>query len=80
MKNPSFLFFLIGAMVGTVFSSVAVFAWTDPVSAPPNGNVWAPINIGNSDQLKNAGLGINSLAVFGNSILSGASRYLNFGT
>ncbi len=57
-----------------------VMAWTGPASAPPNGNVSAPINVGTTDQVKNAGLGLNSLAVFGNAILSGASHYLNFGT
>lgn len=70
----------MGAMVGTVFSSAVVFAWTDPTQVPPNGNVFAPLNVGSLDQVKSAGLGVDSLAVFGNSILSGASRYLNFGT
>ncbi len=72
---------LVAAFItGTTFASFFALAWTGPTSAPPNGNISAPINVGTTDQIKNAGLGINSLAVFGNAILSGTSRYLNFGT
>ena len=67
-------------IIGTIFASFIVFAWTGPTAAPPSSNVSAPLNVGTTDQVKNAGLGINSLAVFGNAILSGVSRYLNFGT
>jgi hypothetical protein len=70
--------FLLGAIV--FIGASLVLAWTGPTSAPPNGNVSAPINVGTTDQIKNAGLGLNSLAVFGNAILSGTSRYLNFGS
>src|SRR3989344_6046620 len=59
---------------------IAVFAWTGPTATAPNGNVPAPINVGSSDQVKNAGLGVNSLAVFGNILLSGVGNYLNFGS
>lgn len=55
-------------------------AWTGPSQAPPNGNVSAPINVGTTDQVKNAGLSVNALAIFGNALLSGTSRYLNWGT
>ncbi len=69
--------FILGA---ALFGFVGiVFAWTGPLQTAPNGNVSAPINVGITDQVKNAGLSVNSLAVFGNSILSGVSRYLNFG-
>lgn len=57
-----------------------MLAWTGPTQTAPNGNVAAPINVGTVDQLKNGGLGVSSLAVFGNAILSGASPYLNFGS
>ncbi len=71
---------LVAAFItGTLFASFFALAWTGPTSAPPNGNASAPINVGNTDQVKNGGLALNSLAVFGNQILSGASRYLNFG-
>jgi hypothetical protein len=70
--------FVIGAIL---FSCLSIaIAWTGPTSAPPNGNVSAPINTGMTNQVKNGGLSVNALAVFGNTILSGASRYLNFGT
>lgn len=75
-------FTLTGFALGAAFfiATSIVLAWTGPPSAPPSGNVSAPINVGTVDQVKNAGLGINALAVFGNAILSGTSRYLNFGT
>ena len=76
----TFVVAFIGGIVGTVFASVIAFAWTGPTSTPPNGNVAAPLNVGTTDQIKNAGLGLNSLAVFGNAILAGVSSYLNFGT
>lgn len=51
-------------------------AWTGPTVAPPGGNVDAPINVGTVDQIKDGGLGIDSLAVYGNSSVSG---YMNLG-
>lgn len=70
--------FALGAIV-FVTTSVLI-AWTGPTAAPPNANVAAPLNVGSTDQMKNAGLAVNSLAVFGNAIIQGTSRYLNFGT
>lgn len=70
--------FVLGALVFGFIS--IVFAWTGPTQTAPNGNVAAPINVGSTDQIKNGGLSVNALAVFGNAIISGASRYLNFGT
>lgn len=99
---------IAAGFVGAVFTSVVVVAWAGPTSAPPNGNAAAPINIGATAQVKNGGLSVNTLAVFGNGtltgnfginntaptyrldvsgssrvdgnlLLSGASRYLNFG-
>ena len=78
MRTLSIAF--IGGIVGSVFSAFLVIAWTGPGSSPPNNNVSPPVNVGSTDQVKDAGLALNSLAVFGNTILSGASRYLNFGT
>src|SRR3989344_389386 len=63
-----------------LLAPVAVFAWTGPTATPPNGNIPAPVNVGTSDQVKNAGLGVNYLAVFGNILLSGIGNYLNFGS
>ncbi len=71
----------IGFISGAVLFIGAglVLAWTGPTSAPPNGNSSAPVNVGNTDQVKNGGLSLNALAVFGNAILQ-ASSYLNWGT
>ena len=55
----------IGGIIGTVFTSMLVLAWSGPTTAPRNGNIAAPVNVGTTDQVKNAGLGINSLAVLG---------------
>jgi len=71
------IFILAAALFMT--ASVLV-AWTGPTQTPPNGNVNPPVNVGDTDQVKNAGLSVNALAVFGNMIMNGASRYLNFGT
>ena len=44
-------------------------AWTGPTATAPNGNVPAPINVGTTDQVKNAGLSLNSLLVSGNAAI-----------
>jgi hypothetical protein len=76
----TFTIAFVGGIVGTIFATFIVLAWTGPTAPPPNGNVAAPINTGKTDQVKDAGLALNALAVFGNSILSGPSvTYLNFG-
>jgi hypothetical protein len=77
MRTFSFAF--IGGIVGTVFTTMLVLAWTGPTEPAPGGNVAAPINTGTTDQIKDAGLFLNALGVDGNAILFGASRYLNFG-
>ena len=71
----------VTGLIGTlgIVSVSFVSAWTLPTADPPGDNVPAPVNVGTTDQVKNAGLGVNSLAVFGNAILSGAGRYFNFG-
>lgn len=48
-----------------------LIAWSGPTQPPPNGNVAAPINTGTTDQVKNAGLSVNTLAVFGNQQTTG---------
>lgn len=70
---------LIAGVVLTGFGT-AIFAWTGPAQSPPSGNVSAPINVGTSDQVKDGGLSVNALAVFGNTILAGTNSYLNLGT
>ena len=65
--------------MGSILSSAVVSAWTGPSGTASTGNVAAPLNVGPIDQIKSGGLGINSLAVFGNAIFSGPNAYLNFG-
>ncbi len=68
-----------------LFGTVA-FAWTGPPASPPNSNASAPVNVGSTLQEKVGGFYVSdllesdSLAVYGNAILGGASRYLNWGT
>lgn len=48
-----------------LLAASALSAWTGPTATAPGGNVAAPINVGATDQVKNAGISVNSLAVFG---------------
>ncbi len=57
-----------------------VYGWTGPTDSPPDGNVSAPINVGSTAQTKDGTLGVDGLAVFGNTLLSGSDRYLNWGS
>ncbi len=73
------LFLSLTLILLAFFATSLLSAWTGPTAAPPGNNVAAPINVGSTDQIKDGGLGVNALAVFGNQILSGSSLYLNFG-
>lgn len=75
----TFIELAAGFVIGNVFVSALALAWTAPASAPPANNISAPITVGSIAQIKSGSIGVNGLAVFGNSILSGNS-YLNFGT
>jgi hypothetical protein len=46
----------IAVMAGMQF----VYAWTGPSSAPPNGNVAAPLNVSGTAQVKAGGLGLGT--------------------
>ncbi len=65
------------ALAITLGVTYAFAAWTGPIASPPNSNVDAPINVGTVDQIKSGGLGVDSLAVFGN---LGVTGYLQLGT
>ena len=72
----------LGIPLVALLSFTLAAAWTDPTEAPPNGNVAAPINVGSIAQVKNGGLGVNTLTVFGNSLFggsTGSNAYMNFG-
>jgi hypothetical protein len=65
---------IVGSSVAAaaLIAAPFVFAWTGPTQTAPAGNVSAPINVGSSDQVKNAGLSVNALTVFGNGVLTGS--------
>ena len=69
-------------VASAVLPMSVVSAWIGPTQSPPAGNVAAPINVGTTAQVKNGGLGVNTLTVFGNSLFggsTGSNAYLNFG-
>lgn len=61
--------------IGTYYAQAA---WTPATSTPPTNNVEAPINVGSVDQLKSAGLGVNSLNVFGDGAFTGKINAQNY--
>ncbi len=65
------------ALAITLGVTYAFASWTGPVATPPNNNVEAPINVGTVDQIKSGGLGVDTLAVYGN---VGVSGYIQVGT
>lgn len=80
-RRASVRYVAVGGLILLIlaFAQLAL-SWTGPTQTAPNGNVSAPVNTGTTDQVKDGGLSLNSLAVFGNTILSGTTNYLNFGT
>ncbi len=78
--------YTLAVLLALTLPVAVVFAFTNPTAAPPGGNIAAPLNVGTVNQVKNSSLGVNGLAVFGNTSASGniffsngATRYLNFG-
>jgi hypothetical protein len=69
-KSLGQLFTLV-VMLGLSIGASYVFAWTAPTQPPPNGNVPAPINVGSAAQVKDGGLGVNAISVFGNGYVQG---------
>jgi hypothetical protein len=46
-------------------------AWTGPTQAPPDGNTSTPIHVGTTAQVKDGGLSLNALSVFGSGYFQG---------
>ena len=46
-------------------------AWVGPTQAPPGGNTDTPVHIGTINQVKDGGLSLNALTVFGNGYFQG---------
>lgn len=76
--KTAFVALASGIVIGAIFFSAFVSAWTGPTATAPGNNVAAPLNVGSVNQTKNGNLGVNGLAVFGNTLLA-TSTYLNFG-
>lgn len=70
---------VIALAVALLFLAQIVSSWSGPTANPPENNVDAPLNVGPVDQIKDAALGVNALAVFGNALLQ-HDAYLNWGT
>ncbi len=61
LKFPPLSFsYLVAAVFLVFFAGAYVFAWAPPASAPPTGNVLAPLNTGNTGQTKSGGLILNT--------------------
>ena len=58
MHSIKFLGLTLGIALSIFAISLAVYAWTAPTVAPPDGNVPAPINIGTTTQTKAGALGV----------------------
>lgn len=61
-RQPFLALFILFA---GLLAASALFAWTGPTATAPGNNVATPINVGTTDQVKNAGLSLNALTVFG---------------
>lgn len=49
------------SLIVSLLLVLLVYAWTDPTSQPPGGNVPAPINVGDQSQLKIGALGVGGV-------------------
>ena len=80
--TKNILSFLKAALFVLVLTLGVVYAqaqWTDAPASPPNNNVPPPVNVGTVDQVKDAGLGLNALAVFGQGLFTGEVQIGNSG-
>src|SRR3989344_6335211 len=67
------------AVVGTIFT-IQAFAFTEPVDAPPEGNVAAPINIGSTAQDKTGWLTFQGGGTRGDTYLATQNGNVGIGT
>lgn len=68
IKTTTYKLFILIAVLAIALSVNFIYAaWTGPTQAPPGGNTPTPVNVGTFNQVKDAGLGLNALSVFGNS-------------
>jgi hypothetical protein len=60
-KIQKLILLAIGVLAMSLAIGYFVFAWVEPTAPPPQGNVPAPINVGNASQTKAGRLGIGFL-------------------
>jgi len=77
MKRFATASFATGLIIGSIFFSVIVSAWTAPTGAPPTLNASAPVNLSATAQSKTGSLGVGGLAVFGNASITGNLTLVN---
>ena len=65
-KNITKFLLLVIAFTFALSINYIFAAWTGPIQAPPGGNTPTPVHIGTTNQVKDGGLGLNALSVFGN--------------
>ena len=65
--------FLILTIILTAALSVNYLfaAWVGPTQAPPGGNTSTPVHVGSTDQVKEGGLSLDALSVFGGGYFQG---------
>jgi hypothetical protein len=63
------IFSLAFLLAAALLVAATLSAWTGPTATAPGGNVAAPVNVGTTDQVKDAGLSVNALTVFGSSYI-----------
>jgi len=83
INNLYFKGFLLGATISLCFLGISfLFAWTEPLSNPPTGNVASPLNVGDTPQVKSGKLGINTSGIDANYALTLGSglKITNTGT
>lgn len=56
--RPFISHLLVGFVALVFFGAFVAFAWTGPTAAPPSGNVSAPLNVDNTNQVKTGGLSV----------------------
>ena len=56
-------------LLSTLLVAAVIWAWTEPTVAPPGDNVPAPINVGNSAQIKSGALQVNGFRNIGTTVL-----------
>ncbi|MEK7589921.1 MAG: hypothetical protein AAB475_01565 [Patescibacteria group bacterium] len=65
------LLLLIIAFTFALSANYIFAVWTGPTQAPPGGNTPTPIHVGTTNQVKNGGLSLDALSVFGGGYFQG---------